>query len=193
MTKGIRFLKFIQRHCFVLAELHKRATETYARRAARLTIINVFSSIMILFFAANDDAKTILRDIVTWLLSCISISIKGDVDIGLVTIGILGAIAVFTAAMQYLLKYEERNLIHKYISADYENLFRKSGRYLAKETINEEDVHRLNKQLNYIARHSPPIASHILNKQPEIEKIWESLAGSFGAVGDSVPPSNSNT
>jgi len=168
-----KFLRRLRKHCYQLAEMHRSASQTYARRATKLTVANLFASIAILFIAANDNAQEGIHRSVYMIIDRLQLERPKELDLGDLIIGIFSVIAVSTAALQFLLKYEERNLIHKYVATDYENLFRKIGRYLLKPTLVDDELHKINKQINALARHSPPISSHISAYADDIEKRWK--------------------
>lgn len=121
---------------------------------------------MILFLASNSVAKEFLK----WIFSQ-----DGRIDFAEFAIAVWGSIVVFTSALQYLLKWDERNLIHKYVGADYDNLVRKIARFLAKDNVTEFEIHRINRQINYLERHSPPISHKFTKDGKETLAKWRAF------------------
>jgi hypothetical protein len=174
VSKEHTLLSNIQRQSFENHQHHKCASEMYARRAARLTVVNAFSSIMILFIAANKPMQLFISEMIGKLASAVGFASQynHEIDLGALAIGILSTVAVCTTALQFFLKYEERHLIHKYVAADLDNICRKIGRFLVKETITDEEIHRINKQLNYTMRHAPFVSSRISEAATAVGALW---------------------
>ena len=168
LPRGTLVLKQLQKHCFVYADLHRAASQHYARSAAWLTVFNLFWSIATLFLASNAVAKAVIKEFVVHTEA---------LDIGEFAISVAGAMVVFSAALQYLLKWEERNLIHKYVGADYDNLVRKISRFLAKDHVTDYEIHRINRQVNYIERHSPPISTRFSKEMKAAHAGWQEFNG----------------
>lgn len=184
------FLAELRSHCLGMGQLHRRASQSYAKRSTILTLFNMFSTVAIFFVASNENSQEFLRAVLAgyWTIPKVEAEDQRDIiDLAELAIGGFSILTVSTTAVQFLLKYDERNLVHKYVASDYENLTRKISRYMLKSSVSDDDLHRMNKQINTLARHSPPVSSRF--DVPSLPRL--ATLRNFLARFSDKPPSKS--
>ena len=70
-------------------------------------------------------------------------------------IGIAGLGTVLTAALQYINRFEERAAQHKLAGSEFSNLKRRIERYLAIEAVDDQIIHTISRETNYLAKNCP--------------------------------------
>ena len=115
-----------------------------------LTLLNAGLSIFILFFATLDRDVSHHRA-EDWIRSD---GVGGFLQL----LGMIGPIGwaalalVVTTIFQFILRWGERNLQHKFAATEFSNLQRKAERYYLLSTLEMGALHNLNREYNHITK-----------------------------------------
>ena len=159
------------KECTRNGHLQFAACQSYARRRAWLTILNMFASIMTLYMSSSEKFRNVLDSTMQSIGH--SMSFHPGLTAEILT-GFVAAVVVASGAIQYLLRYDERHIEHRLASGEYYNMARKIDRIRITGNITPDIVHSLSKEMNAALKCSPAVsqrfwkaANLIQGKKPE--------------------------
>lgn len=134
---------------------HYMAYEYYNSRDIFLTVVNIASSISVLFLANSSHVSTLI------------FSLTGNEILSHFPVSVAGVFTVVTTTLQYVLRWRERAMWHKTAANEYSNFKRKLERLVGEAGVDDEMLHRLSANLNAIAKNSEPVSRKLWNRSIE--------------------------
>lgn len=153
--------------CLRMGRLHFAACEGYSRLRAKITLFNIASSIMMLYFSSNEPSRKFLDNVLSGFGTVFDMHPGLSAD---VMIGVIAALVVASGAAQGLLRYDERHLEHRTSSYEFYNLAKKIDRLRARGDASNDTLHMINKELNAIRRYSPAVSRRFWEAGDGIQK-----------------------
>ncbi|WP_146144810.1 hypothetical protein [Phreatobacter cathodiphilus] len=156
--------------CLLGGYVHTHLSQTYARRKNWLTIANIIATILVLFMSLSEDAKTVINVYIGFFN--VSLGNK-EASSAAILINLSAAMVVILTMAQFYFRYEERHLEHRASALEFFNLANKINRFFGID-ISPDDIHMLNKQLNWITK-----GSSGLSRLRQYQNGYSSRIGNF--------------
>lgn len=134
---------------FYTASAHYRAAERYESSGRKLTVVNMLAAIAVLFLSNNHG----LLD-----------GMLGGLGSPGKLVAIAGLITVLTSAFQYVMRFEERSSSHRAAGGEFSNIRRKIERYLTVDQIDNDLIHTINRDYNFVTKSAPIVSQGIWRK-----------------------------
>lgn len=113
-----------------------------------LTVFNAFSAVAVLYFVNAN-----------WLPGVLGGGEEGTVH--LLFTGVFGAMVVGTSILQFILKMDERQAVHREAGQEFSNLQRKIERYSLHSRFTMSLVHNISRDYNHITKSYPLVGRRI--------------------------------
>lgn len=161
----------------VVAKAHYQQAIIFHKRNLTLTIINAVASISVLFLANTgwiknyfefnpnlgkniSDNAFISSQVLEVLMTIIAHITLLDYN---VLTSITALAVVFTTICQFILRWSERTIQHRYAGNEFSNLLRKAERYKGYKHVNMSTVHNLNRDYNHVTKSYPLVSTKVWN------------------------------